>query len=301
MTEPGVVDITVSALIARAAAALPGDSPRLDAELLMAQALHRARTWLYAHSGDPVPAEAEQRFAALIARRAAGESVAGIRGIAEFWSLELEVTPATLVPRPDTECLVERVLAAVNAPAARVLDLGTGSGAIALALARERPGWDITGVDIDPAAVAVATRNAQRHVIGNAHFVAGDWYGPVAGSRFAVIVSNPPYIRADDPCLTGPGLSHEPRRALASGADGLDALRAVIAAAPAYLAPGGLLACEHGADQGEAVRALFVAAGFEDPCTSTDLAGHDRVTAGYLKASRPAAQALNVGEECCNG
>lgn len=301
MTEPGVVDITVSALIARAAAALSGDSPRLDAELLLAQALGRARAWLYAHGGDPVPAEAEQRFAALIARRAAGESVAGIRGVAEFWSLELEVTPATLVPRPDTECLVERVLAAVDARAVRVLDLGTGSGAIALALARERPGWEITGVDIDPAAVAVATRNAQRHAIGNAHFVAGDWYGPVEGRFFSVIVSNPPYIRAEDPCLTGPGLSHEPRRALVSGADGLDALRAVVMSAPAFLTPGGLLACEHGADQGEDVRALFVAADFEDPCTSTDLAGHDRVTAGYVKASRPAAQALNVGEECCNG
>ncbi len=300
MTEPGVVDITVSALIARAAAALPGDSPRLDAELLMAQALGRARVWLYAHGGDPVPAEAEQRFAALIARRAAGESVAGIRSVAEFWSLELEITPATLVPRPATECLVERVLAAVDAPVARVLDLGTGSGAIAIALARERPGWEITAVDIDPAAVAVAARNAQRHAIANAHFVAGDWYGPVAGRLFAVIVSNPPYIRNDDTCLEGPGLSHEPRRALASGADGLDALRAVIAVAPAHLAPGGLLACEHGADQGEAVRALFEAAGFENPRTTRDLAGHDRVTAGYFKGPLPAEQSLKADEECCH-
>lgn len=288
---------TVRAALEQAAMRLPGESPRLDAELLLAEVLGRSRAWLLAHAADPLPAPALNAYAALLGRRAAGEPVAYILGRAAFWSLELEVSTATLVPRPDTEALVEQVLAHAPQTTACVLDLGTGSGAIALALARERPHWNVLGVDIDPAAVAVAARNAERNTITNARFMAGDWYAPLGDMRFGIVVSNPPYIRADDPCLQGPGLSHEPLGALASGADGLDALRAVVAGAPAHLLPGGLLACEHGAAQGAEVRALFLHAGFSEVCTWRDLSGHERVTAGWLPSEYggPAGGGLRDG------
>ena len=288
---------TVRAALEQAAMRLPGESPRLDAELLLAEVLGRSRAWLLAHAADPLPAPALNAYAALLGRRAAGEPVAYILGCAAFWSLELEVSTATLVPRPDTETLVEQVLAHAPQTTACVLDLGTGSGAIALALARERPHWNVLGVDIDPAAVAVAARNAERNTITNARFMAGDWYAPLGDMRFGIVVSNPPYIRADDPCLQGPGLSHEPLGALASGADGLDALRAVVAGAPVHLLPGGLLACEHGAAQGAEVRALFLHAGFSEVCTWRDLSGHERVTAGWLPSEygEPAGGGLRDG------
>jgi len=276
--------LAVRAALEQGASRLPGDSPRLDAELLLAHALGRTRAWLLAHAADPVPADSYDAYAAMLTRRAAGEPVAYVLGRAAFWSLDLDVNAATLVPRPDTETLVEQVLAHAPAATARVLDLGTGSGAIALALARERPDWQVLGVDIDPAAVEVAMRNAQRNAIANARFVAGDWYGPAVGMQFELIVSNPPYICADDPCLQGIGLRHEPLSALASGADGLDALRAVVQGAPVHLVPGGLIACEHGAEQGAAVRASFEQAGFSSVCTWRDLSGHERVTAGWLGA-----------------
>ena len=288
--------LTVRAALEQGASRLPGDSPRLDAELLLAHALGRTRAWLLAHAADPVPADSYDAYAAMLTRRAAGEPVAYVLGRAAFWSLDLDVNAATLVPRPDTETLVEQVLAHAPAATARVLDLGTGSGAIALALGRDRPDWQVMGVDIEPAAVEVATRNAQRNAVGNARFVAGDWYGPAAGTQFDLIVSNPPYIRADDPCLQGIGLRYEPLSALASGADGLDALRAVVQGAPAHLAPGGLLACEHGAEQGAAVRALFEQAGFLSVCTWRDLSGHERVTAGWLGTCvAPASGSLHDG------
>ncbi len=296
MTQPAT-PLTVGAALEQGAAGLPGDSPRLDAQLLLAQALGRTRAWLLAHADDPLPAQSRDAYAALIARRAAGEPVAYILGRAAFWTLDLEVSPATLVPRPDTETLVEQVLSRLPETPARVLDLGTGSGAIALALAQERPRWELLGVDIDPAAVAMAARNAARNGVTNARFVAGDWYGPVSGMRFGLIVSNPPYIRSDDPCLQGPGLSHEPLAALASGESGLDALRTVIAGAPGHLLPGGLLACEHGAEQGPDVRALFVSAGFSDACTWHDLEGRERVTAGWLR--EPSVASLD--EASANG
>lgn len=274
---------TVRALLDEAAATLPGDSPRLDAELLLAQVLGCPRAWLLAHGGDALPAGVRENCALLFARRVAGEPVAYILGQAPFWTLDLEVNRSTLVPRADTETLVENTLARWLKPNAHVLDLGAGSGAIALALARERPQWDVLGVDIDPEAVAVATRNATRNRIRNARFVAGCWFAPVAGMHFDLIVSNPPYIRADDPCLQGLGLRHEPVAALASGVDGLDALRIVVAGAVNHLLRDGMLACEHGADQAVSVRALFVGAGFSDVCTWRDLGGHERVTAGWMR------------------
>lgn len=278
---------TVRAALEEGVARIAGDTPRLDAELLLANTLGCSRTWLLAHATDVLPDGAYADYASSLARRAAGEPVAYILGRAAFWSLDLEVSPATLVPRPETETLVEQVLALFDARPIRVLDLGTGSGAIALALARERPTWDVIGVDVDAAAVEIASRNAVRNRIANARFVEGNWFAPVTGSQFELIVSNPPYIRADDPCLLGVGLRFEPRVALASGADGFDALRTVVGGAPRHLLPGGTLACEHGAEQGAELRSLFARVGFNAARSVRDLAGHERVTLGRLPTPAP--------------
>lgn len=277
--------LTVREILSDAALRIGGESARLDAELLLADALSRPRAWLFAHD-DAIPDSAElHAFQAALARRLAGESIACIRGRAAFWTLELEVSATTLAPRPETELLVETVLSRVDLPHAQVLDLGTGSGAIALALACERPGWALTGVDIDPDSVALAARNAEHHGL-RITLLQGNWYAPLAGRRFDVIVSNPPYIADGDPCLDGPGVRCEPRRALVAGADGLDAIREVIGGASVHIAAGGLVACEHGACQGEAVRALLEAAGFVAVETRADLAGLPRVTLGRRAVSR---------------
>ncbi len=252
-------------------------SARLDAGVLLAQALGCSRAALSADPGRCLGAAEEHALAALAARRLAGEPVAYLTGRREFWSLELEVTPAVLVPRPETELVVELALAALaGAAAPMVLDLGTGSGAIALALARERPDATVVAVELSAAALAIARRNAARHGLGRIEFLEGCWYGPVEMRRFTVIVANPPYVASDDPVLTA--LRHEPRAALAAGPEGLDALRIVCAGAPARLAPGGTLVVEHGAAQGPAVRELCRAAGLVHARTRRDLAGHERAT-----------------------
>ena len=227
----------------------------------------------------PDPA-ARERFAALVARRARGEPLAYLTGRREFWSLELAVDARVLVPRPETERLVELALArgAADQPLA-VLDLGTGSGAIALALAHERPRWRVTAVDASRDALAVATGNAQRLGIA-LELLPSDWFGALAGRRFDLIASNPPYVADGDPHLVA--LAHEPRGALCAGPDGLTALRAIVAAAPAHLARGGWLLVEHGADQGPAVRALLAAAGLDGIETATDGAGRARVGTGRM-------------------
>lgn len=274
---------TVREILQEAASRIGGESARLDAELLLADALSRPRAWLFAHDEAVPDAAPLAVFDAAVRRRLAGEPIAYIRGRAGFWTLEIELTAATLVPRPETELLVEIALAAVPAAHARVLDLGTGSGAIALALASERPGWQVVGVDIDPASVALATRNAGRLGLG-VEFRQGSWYVPVAGRRFDLIVSNPPYIAEGDPCLASPGVRAEPGRALVAGTDGLDAIRAVVGGAASHLATGGCLACEHGAAQGGAVSALLRAAGFVGVETHRDLAGLPRVSLGRMPA-----------------
>nr|WP_227494520.1 peptide chain release factor N(5)-glutamine methyltransferase [Ramlibacter pallidus] len=263
---------------ALAAAARQGLA-RLDAQLLLLHVLERPagdRAWLIAHDGDALPAPAQERFAALCARRAAGEPVAYLTGEKEFFGLALQVDARVLVPRPDTETLVEwalEVLRPVAAP--RVIDLGTGSGAIALALQSARPDARVEAVDRSEAALAVARANGQR--LGLAvHFRQARWLE--GAEAYDLVVSNPPYVAAADPHLAA--LRHEPLEALAAGADGLEDLRAIVAAAPAHLRPGGWLLLEHGWDQAEAVRALLAQAGFAGVASRNDLAGIARCSGG---------------------
>ncbi len=254
---------------------------RVDAEALLIHALQRERAWLFAHARAALPAEAVARFEDLLARRAQGEPVAYLTGRRGFWTLDLAVGPATLIPRADTERLVELALERLDMqPGRRVADLGTGSGAIALALASERPQAQVLATDVSAAALALAEANAQAHGLHNVAFAHGIWLAPLVGQRFDLIASNPPYIAADDPHLTQGDLRYEPLSALTSGIDGLDDIRQIATAAPAHLQPGGWLLLEHGWDQGNAVRALLSAAGFIAVETYQDLEVRDRVTLG---------------------
>ena len=228
-----------------------------------------------------MPAEAVEHFSQLLARRQAGEPVAYMTGTQGFWTLDLEVSTATLIPRPETELLVELALARIPVDAAsRMADLGTGSGAIALAIARERPRATVVATDASEAALAVARGNALRNRIGNIEFRHGDWFAPLAGESFDLIASNPPYIAEGDPHLDEGDLRFEPPSALSSGADGLDAIRRIVRDAPAHLHADGWLLLEHGWEQGAAVCALLVEAGFAAVETARDLEGRDRVTFG---------------------
>lgn len=278
-------------------------TPELDAGLLLARVLGKPRSYLFGHPDAALDAEAGERFRELVARRCDGEPVAYLTGSKGFWSLDLEVGPAVLVPRPETELLVELALDRIPADADwRVADLGTGSGAIALALAVERPCLAVTATDADPKALMLAQRNAERLGLarmsrrppataadtpatdsgkkcglGNVAFRQGNWFDAFGeNERFHLLVSNPPYVAENDPHLAA--LGHEPRAALVAGGDGLDALRRIIAGAPARLLPGGHLLLEHGADQGSAVHRLLADAGFEEIETHPDLAGHPRAT-----------------------
>jgi release factor glutamine methyltransferase len=272
---------TVAALVRAGAARLGGDEARREAEWLAEHALGVGRAWLFAHADDAVKPEECARYLALLARRAGGEPLAYLLGRAGFWTLDLEVTPATLIPRPETELLVEAALARLpEATALRIADLGTGSGAIALALASERPQARVLATDASPAALEVARRNAARNEVGNVAFRQGDWLEPLAGERFELIASNPPYIAQDDPHLDQGDLRFEPEAALASGTDGLDALRTLAHDAPAHLVPGGWLLLEHGWDQGAAVRGLLREAGFQRIETLRDLEDRERITLG---------------------
>lgn len=254
---------------------------RVDAEALLLHALGRPRSWLFSHSDDPLDETMQARYGALIARREQGEPVAYITGRRGFWSLDLEVTPATLIPRPETELLVELALDRLPRDVARaVADLGTGSGAIALAIASERPLAKVVASDASLAALAVARRNAQRLGLGRVDFVHGDWLQPLAGQCFDVLVSNPPYIEAADPHLARGDLRFEPATALASGSDGLDDIRRIVHDAPPLLNDEGWLLLEHGWNQGDAVRELLTAAGFRHAFTAQDLEGRDRVSGG---------------------
>jgi release factor glutamine methyltransferase len=252
-----------------------------DAELLLAHVLGASRSWLFAHARDVLPSEPQARFEALVARRAEGEPVAYLVGHRGFWSLDLQVTPATLIPRPETELLVELALERLPPERTlRVADLGTGSGAIALAIARERAHAEVVATDASAAALAVAQANAARHGLHNVVFREGRWCAPLGDEHFDLIASNPPYIADDDVHLGQGDLRYEPRSALAAGPDGLDDVRIIVAEARAHLRSGGWLLLEHGFEQGSSVRALLEGAGFTQVETRQDLEGRDRVTLG---------------------
>ncbi len=261
-------------------AAIDSDSPRLDAELLLGFCLDKSRTWLYTWPEATVAADVEAQFRALIARRIAGEPVAHLLGRREFWSLDLEVSAATLIPRPDTETLIETVLELPLPTTARVVDLGTGTGAIALALALERSHWQLTATDASAQALTVARRNVERLAPGRVRLLEGSWYQPLGAERFDLIVSNPPYIEALDPHLDCGDLRYEPRSALVAGPTGLDDLDWLIKGAPERLETGGFIVLEHGFDQGEAVRSRLTRRGFTAVHTRQDAAGQERVSCG---------------------
>jgi release factor glutamine methyltransferase len=253
-------------------------TPDLDAEILLAHVLSMTRTQLRAHPEAIQSSDRANRYAELIERRAAGEPVAYIVGYRDFWTLRLIVNSTVLVPRPETELLVERALAQGPAGHARIADLGTGSGAIALALASERPAWSVTATDLSESALATARSNASTLGLNRVEFVLGKWFEPLAGRQFDLIVSNPPYVAGDDPALMDLTLKHEPRIALTPGTDGISSLRAIIHSAPQYLQRHGWLLLEHGSDQAAAVAHELVVRGFGHVRSHPDLAGHLRVT-----------------------
>ena len=263
---------------ARDRLAAHSDSPDLDARLLLEHVLGVNHSWLVIHAEDDVDDAVCQQFAALVARRAAGEPLAYLVGSVGFWTFELDVSPAVLIPRPDTETLIEAVLEAHGPEPRRLLDLGTGSGAIALALAEERPAWRVTATDASSQALDCARANAARLGLARLEFALGPWFEAVGDRCFDIIVSNPPYIAAGDSHLAA--LTHEPSTALVAARQGLADLEQIIAGAGRHLSAGGAVYLEHGADQGAAVRAMF--AGWQHVETRRDLAGNERVTRAFV-------------------
>jgi release factor glutamine methyltransferase len=266
------------------------EAPRREAEVLLGAALGRTRAWLLAHPEERIlDCEATDRYEAYVTRRRLGEPVAYLLGEKEFWSLPLVVGPGVLIPRPETELLVERALA--HLPADRpcaVLDLATGSGAVALAIAQERPLGRVVATDSATVAVVTARANAIRlGLAGRVQVLEGEWYAPVAAQAFDLIASNPPYIAVDDPRVEPAVRRFEPGEALFAGPTGLEALQHIIAGAPGHLVAGGWLVLEHGDTQGESVRRLLEATGFVDVRTSLDLAGRERCTEGCLHPASP--------------
>lgn len=266
------------------------DASALDAEVLLAHALGKPRSYLRTWPKHALPEKEHRHFFDLLARRAAGEPVAYLTGRREFWSLELAVSPYTLIPRPETELLVETALARLPYNAAtRVADLGTGSGAIALAIACERPQCHIVATDLCPHALSVARGNAERLNIINVEFREGAWTAPLGNERFDVIVSNPPYVAEGDPHLSEGSLPAEPRRALVAGPTGLEMIGAIIAEAPRHLQDEGWLLLEHGYDQAAAVADLLRVAGYRRIQTWRDASGHERVSGGQRDGTPPSA------------
>lgn len=275
--------MTIIASLLRSAELPDSPTARLDAELLLAAALGKPRSFLHTWPERIVSSEAALMFADYLQRRRAGEPVAYILGHQGFWKLDLEVAPHTLIPRPETEMLVEAALELVPVfVPAEVLDLGTGTGAIALALANDRPGWKATAVDRVPEAVELAERNRQRLHLDNAEVLSSHWFSALEGRRFDLIISNPPYIADADPHLAAGDVRFEPSSALVAGSDGMDDLRTIISQAPNHLKEGGWLLLEHGYDQGAAVRDLLTQQGFERVQTRRDLGEHERISFGQL-------------------
>ena len=255
------------------------ESPRLDAELMLAQTLDLPRSYLIAHPEEELDDVTLQRFRALLDRRTSGEPIAYISGTREFWSMPLIVSPATLVPRPETEILVDVAISNLPRKAkASVLDLGTGSGAVALAIAKERPLVEVVATDKSAEAIAVAAENARQLALPNVEFAVGDWIEPVLGRRFDMIVSNPPYVADNDPALAA--LQFEPASALVAGSDGLDAIRKLVDECRQVIKQDGWLMIEHGAGQKDQVENLLTQHGWQDIDCRNDYAGLPRVSRG---------------------
>lgn len=258
------------------------ESPRRDAEILLEHVTGKTRTFILAF-GETALTDAQcDQLAELLARRQRGEPIAHLIGVREFWSLPLFVSPATLIPRPDTECLVEQALARLPATACRILDLGTGTGAIALALASERSDCDVVAVDRMADAVALALRNKAHLAIPNVHILQSDWFSALQGQSFEMIVSNPPYIDAQDPHLSQGDVRFEPLSALVAGDQGMADIAHIIAQARHALTPGGYLLLEHGWQQGALVRDAFSQAGYTQIETCRDYGDNERITLGRI-------------------
>ncbi|HEY9033383.1 MAG TPA: peptide chain release factor N(5)-glutamine methyltransferase [Pseudomonadales bacterium] len=267
---------TIATALAAARVRLPADEQD-DAQWLLAALLGKSRSYLYSWPDTPLASADRQAFFDMVHRRASGEPLAYITGEQPFWTLQLAVSPAVLIPRPETELLVEAILQAHPPAPLTVVDAGTGSGAIALALASERPHWQLVATDRSAAALQVAAANSRRYDLP-VRFVQANWLAAVADNSLDVLVSNPPYIAAGDSHL--PALRHEPLSALVAGADGLDDIAVICRQAARVLKPGGRLYIEHGYDQGQAVAACFATNGLVDVVCQRDLAGHQRFTSG---------------------
>jgi release factor glutamine methyltransferase len=279
MTNPQ----TVKSALTSAAALLNSEEATLDAQLLLQHVLNVNRAWLISHENDALQANIHAAFETLLKRRLNGEPIAYILGYREFYGLKLQVTADTLIPRPDTETLVEAALAKTpQNQTSKILDLGTGTGAVALAIAKHRPQALVTAVDASDAALNIAQENAQNLDIKNINFCHSNWFEALQNQTFDVIVSNPPYIEQNDVHLSQGDLRYEPISALVSGQDGLDDIRKIIDSASHHLNPRGLLMLEHGYNQAEGVAMLLRDAGFKGIDTLKDLGGNNRVTLGMV-------------------
>lgn len=260
------------------------ESPRRDAEILLGHVTGKTRTYILAFDETTLTTEEGAQLETLLSRRVNGEPVAHLVGMREFWSLPLEVTPATLIPRPDTECLAEQALGRLPESPCDILDLGTGTGAIALALASERPDCRVTAVDFVADAVALATRNARSLGINNVTIAQSNWFSALEGKTFGMIVSNPPYIDEQDPHLAEGDVRFEPLSALVAADEGLADLAHIIQEGRRFLLPGGWMLLEHGWKQGPAVRELYIQAGYDEVETCRDYGGNERLTVGRRNA-----------------
>lgn len=275
---------TIKQALEKAALRLkPHEEARLDAEVLLCHALQASRAFLYAHSEDKLSPALDDAFGALIEARQAGQPIAYLTGVKEFWSLPLSVNPSTLIPRPETELLVETTLQLAPKETIDLLELGTGSGAISIALAHSRPHWRFTATDISDLALQTAQANAKELALTQIEFLNSDWFEDLPLKHVDMIVSNPPYIEENDPHLNQGDLRFEPQNALASGPDGLNALRSIICGATHFLKPQGFLLLEHGYQQAEAVKTLLEAQQFQKITCHLDLQGHPRVTSAQVR------------------